>query len=291
MPDLSIEQPRNPPATASRAIVVKRIRFVPHPLSGTRIRRTFRHPRPCLAVEQTIDLQDLPRQRALAEADTLYVVHVPPEAMAEWTRVGSNWMAPAADPESLEPVTVVVQGERIHWRPGRIVVEGKSGLSDELMSALAEFAFYEGEVRALEQSIETYETQARLDGPKTYRAQRRHRGEWARFNTIMEGLIQSRITFASLEPRIERGSRTLCKQGREVATKLFRAAATSSRMEGLDGRLEVCEELYEGAIDRIADYRGWHTGHILEVIIIVILLAEAGFMAIELILRLLGRLE
>jgi hypothetical protein len=286
MPDTTIETPRQVTATTARSIVVRHIRFVTHPVTGTWIRRTFKHPRPCLAVEQTIDLSELPRQRSSPEAmDSLYIVYVPPEAKAEWERIGSGWLLPPGDPEAPEAVTISALGDQIHWRPSRVVVEGKAGLRDEIVAGLTEFAFYEGELRALEQSIETCEAQARVDAPRTFRIHKKDRAEWPRFGEVIESLAQFRLTFAALEPKVERGSRVLTKPGREVATRLFRAATTSFRMEGLDGRLEVCEELYEGAIDRIADYRGWHTGHVLEVIIIALLLAEAGLMAAELFLR------
>jgi hypothetical protein len=286
MPDLTIESTRATHTATPRSILVRKIRFVTHPVTGTRIRRTFKHPRPMLAVEQSIELADLLRQcTSEAETDSLYIVYVPPEAKAEWERIGSEWLDSSDESESPEPVTIAALGDQIHWRPGRVVVEGRMGLRDELVNALTEFAFYEGEVRALEKKIEAYEEQARSDAPKTFRVHRKDRRDWPRFGTIMESLAQTRLTFANLEPRMERGSRMLAKQSRSIATRLFRAAATSSRMEGLDGRLEVCEDLYEGAIDRIADYRGWHTGHLLEVIIIVLLLLEAGFMATELILR------
>jgi hypothetical protein len=286
MPDLSLESPRPVSATASRSIVVRHIRFVTHPVTGTRIRRTFKHPRTCLAVEQTVDLLELPRQRSVPETmDSLYIVFVPPEAKAEWERIGSGWLTSPGDAEAVEPVTISVLGDRIHLRPGRVVVEGKNGLRDEIVAGLTEFAFYEAEVRTLEQSIETCEAQARVDAPRTFRIQRKDRADWPRFGQMIEKLAQFRLSFAALEPKVARGSRALTKAGLEIATRLFRAATTSFRMEGLDGRLEVCEELYEGAIDRIADYHGWHTGHILEVIIIAILLAEAALMAADLTFR------
>jgi hypothetical protein len=217
--------------------------------------------------------------------DSLLIVYVPPEAKEEWERIGSEWLSSKGGPESPETATVSVLNDQIHWRPGLAVVEGKVGLRDEVVAALTEFAFYEGEVRSLEQTIETYEAQARLDAPKTIIVKKKDRSDWSRFAAIMESLTQHRITFASLEPRIEKGSRMLKKHSRAIANRLFRAADTSSRMEGLNGRLEVCEEIYDGAIDRIAEYRGWHTGHVLEVIIIALLLLEAGIMAVELILR------
>src|SRR5579872_4498011 len=286
MTNAGLEPTRMAHTPATRSIAVRQIRFVPHPVTGTRIRRKFKQPRSCLAVEQSIELAELTRLLGSPESiDSLLIVYVPPEAKEEWERIGSEWLSPKSGSESPEIVTISVLNDQIHWRPGLAVVEGNMGLRDEVIAALTEFAFYEGEVRALEQAIETYDAQARLDVPKTIVVKKKDRSDWARFIGIMESLTQHRITFAALEPRVEKGSRMLKKQNRAIATRLFRAADTSIRMEGLDGRLEVCEELYDGAIDRIADYRGWHTGHVLEVIIIALLLLEAGFMAAELIIR------
>lgn len=285
MTELTKGSTRTSPGS-SRSIVCRRIRFVSQPVAGARIRRKFKQPRPCLAVEQTIELADAIRQPP-ETSDLLDIVHVPAEAKAEWDGLHSAWLAPSGDPESPEPVTIAYQGEQIHWRPGRVVIEGKTGASlrDEVVAALIEFAFMESQVRTLEASMESYESQARIDAPKTFRVKKKDRADWDRFGKIMEELAQLRLAFASLEPRVERGSRVLAKPSRALTTRLFRAASTSHRMEGLDGRLEVCEDLYEGAVDRIADYSGWHTGHVLEVIIIALLVIESALMALELLVR------
>jgi hypothetical protein len=287
MTDLNIEiAPRAAQVAMSRPIAIRRIRFTEHPVTGTRIRRTFKSPRPCLAVEQTIEFGDWQRNQVFSKSiDSLDIVYVPAEAKLEWEKSGGDWLMPTDNADSLEPVTISILGDQILWRPGRVIVQGNKGLRDEVVSALIEFAFHEGEVRALEKSIENFEAQARLDAPKAFSIEKKDRQEWPRFRNIMESLAQLRLTFAKLKPHAERGSRMLGKESRVLATRLLRAAEASRRMEGLDGRLEACEDLYEGALDRITDYRGWHTGHMLEVFIIVLLLIEAGIMAVELVLR------
>ena len=279
---------RNEPVRAvvpTRSIAATRIRFVPHPVTGTRIRRSFKHPRPCLAVEQVVDPNELLRAKLPDASDTLDVVYVPPEARSEWEFLSAGWLAASSEPDAPETVIVTAQGDRIHWRTGRVVVEGDVGLRDEVLAGIVEFAFHESEVRSLEQQVEKHALQARDDVPLAFQIRSQDRAEWPRLKETIEDLAQLRLTFADLKPRVARGSRSLGKHGREVATRLFRAATTTARMEGLDNRLEACEDVYEGAVDRLADYRGWHTGHRLEVIIIALLVLEVLFMMAELLLR------
>lgn len=268
------------------AVQLRRVRFTPHPITGTRVRRAFKQPRACLAVEQTIPFAEcMSAPERVRAADTLDIVVVTPESRSEWERIGSDWLRSSPDPEAVQAVAVTLDDARIQWLPGRAVVEAKTNLAEDIINGLIEFAFHEGEVRALEREVEKYETQARADAPLTVKIEGKDRRHWPRFRRICEDLIQLRISFASLEPRVERGSRYLSKLSRSAAARLYRSAAARARMEGLDGRLEVCEDLYDGVIDRIADYHGWHTGHVLEVIIIFLLLIEAGLMLADLLLR------
>jgi hypothetical protein len=237
-------------------------------------------------VERTIEISELPQQYSDTDATAeLHVVYVPPETEAEWERIGAGWKLPVGEPAAEHRATISALGDVVSCQPGLAVVRGTRGLRDDVLMGLIEFAFYESELRSLEERIEICESQAKIDAPRTFRILKKDAAEWSRFGKMMEDLAQLRLSFAALEPKVERGSRVMSQAGRRVATRLFRASETVRRMEGLDGRLEVCEELYEGAVDRIADYRGWHTGHVLEVIIIALLLLEACLMAAELLVR------
>jgi hypothetical protein len=52
-------------------------------------------------------------------------------------------------------------------------------------------------------------------------------------------------------------------------------------MEAASNRLEAFEDLYEGATDRIADYRWYRSGEWLEVGIIFLLLVEIALLGFE----------
>jgi hypothetical protein len=285
IPNASLEKIRTAVGPTARGVEVRRVRFVEHPISGTKIRTTFKQPRPCLAVEQSIEFKELASESTQFEsADSLIVAYVPREAKIAGEQILSA--CAASNPAETPPaVSFDFQGETVHWRPGFVVVEGASGLRDDVLLGLVEFAFYEREVRALEQKVSQYTAQARLDSSKTHVVKPKDRKDWKRFPQVMEELMQLRFDFAEVEPRVQRGSRQLTKRGRQIATRLFRLSNTGERMEGLDGQLEMCEEMYDGVLDRIAEHHGWRQGHILEVIIIAMLLLEVLFMCADLLLR------
>jgi len=71
---------------------------------------------------------------------------------------------------------------------------------------------------------------------------------------------------------------------------LRKQARTLVRLDGFCERLESCEDLYEGASDRLADFRWYMGGHLLEVSIVVLLLIEVALIGMELYFRMAGRL-
>jgi uncharacterized Rmd1/YagE family protein len=58
-------------------------------------------------------------------------------------------------------------------------------------------------------------------------------------------------------------------------------ADIEARLEALNDRLETIEDLYEGAIDRITDYRNYRKGSFLEIAIIVLLGLEVALLLLH----------
>jgi len=179
---------------------------------------------------------------------------------------------------------LVIKGDKIAWRPGRAVVHGTFKSRDAIVAALADFALYEGELRRLEHELEGPEAAAEEDVGRAHSVCYRDRAHWPRFATMIESLAKMRLQLARLEPRLLRPSRNLSQSARRIVLALRRAAHVETRLEALNGRLEACEDLYEGANDRVADFRGWFNGHVLE-LIIVALIVEATLMGMELYAR------
>jgi hypothetical protein len=197
------------------------------------------------------------------------------------------WLAVPDHPDAPLPATVEVDGGRIRWRPGRAVLEGPIQRRDDLLPGLADFTFYEAQLRRLEAALPAHEAAAARDAPFAYRIADRDRDRWDRFGRTIEELATLRLTFARLEPRLGRPSRSLPPDGRRVFARLCTRAQIDDRLCAVSDRLEACEDVYEGAVDRITDHRWWRKGHRLEMIIVALLAIEGAQLAVELVLHLL----
>ncbi|MBN9121959.1 MAG: hypothetical protein J0I06_22925 [Planctomycetes bacterium] len=264
---------------APNGITVRRIRFASHSVTSGRVCGTFKHPRLCLAVEEPVAPTDV---KPAAAPDELFVALAPSAAEAEGKAVERDWFPDPSAPDAVD-LDTSWRGGRVRWRPGFAVVFLRGARPNEVLAALAEFAFYEGELRRLEEEMNTREAPAAEDVARAYTIRRRDKDHWPRFADTTAAFARMRLTFARLSPRLAEepeGSRS-----RRLASRLLRRARAASRAEALDTRLEACEDLYEGANDRVADHQGWHQGHVLEIIIVALLLLEVILLCAELVVR------
>jgi hypothetical protein len=270
----------------SPSVVVRRIRFLDRAPPGARVRREFTHPRPRAAVEEAAGLGDLPAAAEWPEpTDHLVVVFVPRGAAGEWQKGGEGWLAAPDHPEAAPAAVVERDGYTVHWRPGRALVEGDVNCPEALLGALTDFAFYEGELRDLERGLEAREAAAAVDVARAHRIRFRDRKHWPRFAESIGDLARMRLRYARLEPRLAKARRALPAEGRRVVAHLLARADVETRLQAFSDRLEACEDLYEGANDRVADYRWYIGGHALEIAIIFLLVLEVLLMGAELSLR------
>jgi hypothetical protein len=262
------------------AVAVKRIRFVPEPFTGESLRR-FTQPRAVAAVEESCELETLPKDHPWPETfDDLFVVVAPGRLPSNLESTIQQWLPPPDYADAPQPALVKLDPVILRWRPGRAVVECAGGAGFEsVLAAIASFAFYEGELRRLEQALLPYEAAAPADAALAYRIRQSGRAEWERFGETMEALARLRLTFARLEPLLASPPRTLDLDGRRAAAGLAARSGIGARLESFSNRLEACEDLYEGAVDRITDFRWYRKGEILETTIVVLLALEAVLIA------------
>jgi hypothetical protein len=281
----TLAQPPRPSAAAATAM---RIAFADPtaavPADG-RTLRTFADPRPAAAVATPADPASLADEPVWPEPSDALLVRVSPDRRP----AGERWLDRPDHPDAPLPVEVAIEGGRLRWRPGRAVLEGPLAPPDDVLAGLADFAFYEGELRRLESALPPFEGVAAGDAPFAYDICQADRDRWPRFRRTVEQLAVLRLTFARLEPRLARPSRALPPEARRAFGRLCVRAQVEDRLAAVSDRLEACEDLYEGAVDRITDHRWWHKGHRLEAIIVALLAIEGVQLAVELMLRLRGR--
>ena len=250
-----------------------------------RVLRTFVDPRSAVAIKTPVEVAALEGEPRWPEpVDVLNVRSFP-----DRRPTADGWLGRPDQPEAPVVTEVVVDGGRLRWRPGRAMLEGPVDGPDELLAGLVDFAFYEGELRRLEDALPPFEAAAAGDAPFAYAIDQADHDRWPRFRRTMEQLAALRLTFARLEPRLGRPSRALPPIARRAFTRLCSRAGVEDRLAAVSNRLEACEDLYEGAVDRITDHRWWHKGHRLEAIIVGLLAIEGIQLAVELVLRIRGR--
>ena len=249
-----------------------------HPLSsgsGTGaglLRRHYKHPKPSVAVESELAVNDL---TTLNEPDRLVFVQLT-DATSEETRqaVQRWWTAGVAADPAIETTVIELGDIHVRWRPGRLVVESEQPISTDLADALIDLAYHEGTLRDLERSLEKYESNAVADIPYSYRISTKHEAHWKKLGETIESLYTLRLAFARLEPELDRTNRKLPREDRRLLAKLKAYLNLEDRNVAFSDRLEACEDLYEGATDRINDFKAYRSGHNLETWIVTLLVIE-----------------
>lgn len=270
---------RSSPKNPDRTLSIRRIRFVGEALPGDKVRRTFVQPRPVVAIEETGDA-DLSAARSFPEAiDRCDVVFIQGSSSADLPKNVQDWLAPpAAQTEAVAAVVLTGKQETVRWRPGQVVVQGRPDRLEWILAGVTDFAFFEGELRALEQIVEAHEGPARADTVLAHQIRRASGEAKARFARLIAYFSDLRLNYGRLEPHLVTPSRTLCPDARRLVGHLLRKACVEDRLEAVSNRLEALEDLYEGANDRVADYRWFRQGHWLEMGILLMLVIEAGLM-------------
>jgi hypothetical protein len=262
------------------------IRFVEQLPAAVPALATFVHPQKAFAVAESAGVEQLLTLPSLSEhkSDRLRLLLLPAGLALpqELLRQAEDWMQRGGNPEGEPTIELLLRSERILWRPGQALMIGPPERLDEVLRGLIEFAFYEGELRRLEREVEadwsTLEADSHLTHSVTPAAceRRRHIDEM----TMMA--LQRRMRFARLEPCLEKASVSLPGPARRLAGELAMQAEVTERLGWLDDRLEVAEDLYELANDRLSEFTYFHREFRLELWIVVLLLAEVAIMAAEL---------
>jgi hypothetical protein len=269
--------------TPKSGVTCRRIRFVEAAAGGREVLARFVDPKAAVAVAESLDLPSFQQATEWPEPlDRMDIVvsSLPPGSDAE----AMGWLNPPDHADAPLAVSISISRGRLSWRPGRALIEGMP-LRIEVLEALVQFAFYESELRRLEGAVLPFEASAPPDASGVYRIESGARANWARFGEAMESLALLRLAFARLEPRLLAPSRRLPVPSRRLFRQLCRRAAIEDRLSAVTDRSEACEDLYEGAVDRIREHRWYRRGNLLELIIVVLLLIEVIQLGGDMVLR------
>jgi hypothetical protein len=275
-------------APPTAAVLAWRIRFVPEASPGERVLAQFTDPRRCVAVAESCKPEELLRPGTGFEGE-LYFLFLPGGSATspEWQRRAETWMA-RPDDAAVPTIELVLRSDRILWRPGRAVVHGAVERQEETLAGLIEFAFYEGELRRLEREVAADWPAAEADVDLTHEVGAATHKRWGHVARMTERIGRRRIRFARLERHLEKASPALSGPARRLVAELLTQAETLDRLRAVDDGIEVQEDLYELANDRLSEFSYFWREHRLELWIVVLLVAEVVLLLAELGLRWLG---
>ena len=172
----------------------------------------------------------------------------------------------------------------VAWTPLELIVTHSAGSADAARSADAAAAAFDAlarEVLSISAALNAIEPGAVSDIPRSYRIRSRDRRHWDRQLATMEQLAELGLRLAKLSAALGDLPIGMDPRGDRLLGELVEASALEDRVAGLEARFEVLEALYEGAVDRINDFQGWRHGHILEIVIILLLLAEVALLIVK----------
>ena len=274
------------PAASGEASGLRRITFVVEPSSETKARREYTHPRRVVAVEERLDLANLAEAAEAESADAFQVALIPASTLDTLLPRALGWLTPDEKTAGQAPITLTLKsGASVAWKPGKAILHSAGEQAEPILSTLIDFAFVEAEVRALEAIVEAQEPLAAADVGIAHRVSGRDKAQSKRIGETIQRLALARLTFARLESAITRKPRFASADCRRLYTRLVARADIVERLESLSFRLEVLEDLYERANDRIADDRGRKFAHRLGYAILAILSIELVVLVVGLLLR------
>lgn len=249
----------------------RHVGFVAEAASGDVVLMRFVHP----AVRYAVVRGAI----AANDGEALQIVLLPPAESQQ------GFAEAMRDADAGSPVYVKYRGVELWWRPGRAVLLCEPEMTESLVAAVVEFAYYERELRRVESEIAAGWPEIERDKALAFAVTNADLKHSAALGERMAKTFQRRINFARVEPHLYTPDAKLAAPAQKLGGELREQADVEARAEIVDGQLEVFEHIYEMASQRMGEHRAASEGHFIEWIIIWILAAEAILMLLQVVWR------
>lgn len=270
-----------PGPLALGGLEVRRLRFVREVPPGATALLTLAEPAWSVIASEPTGVEALAAEAGCpTPADEVLVclMATGPALALEAQRLAEAWLAEGGMPVAEIPV----RGDRIRWRPGRSLVIAGDGRWSELLLAVATFSFYEGELRKLEAELRAALARAEPDADLVGLADRRALARSAEVELAARAAARWRLRFAMLEPHLAQAPEGLPAAAQRAVNELAVQAEVAARLGTVDDRIEVLEDLYGTACERLSEHDHFRREFLLEVAILLVLVVEAALMFADL---------
>lgn len=232
-----------------------RVRFVEELAGGDVVLMRFVDPAICYAVVGAAGTK--------ADGEFLDVVLLAPQTVPQTAPV-----------DVAQTAYIKFRGVELTWRPGYATLQCEAEQVDLLLPALVEFSHYERELRRIEGEIAASWGELAQDKGLAFEVTP---DDLKRSNAVggrMGRVLGQRIRFARVEPHLYEAGMELTAVGQKLGAELREKTRIESRLETVDGQLEVYEHVYEMSSQRMGEYKAAREEHVLEWIIIALLALE-----------------
>jgi hypothetical protein len=242
-----------------------------------------------VAVATPIELTGALAMSAGPEEEALLVVWVPSSAgnIVELDRKLNTWVRRDLAPNQ-SPVHASIKTVRITCSQTRAIIYAASEHLSDAMDAVARFTLAARQTAALETQMAVTWPEIRAHTPLTHAVTRRQQRLQPRVNALTERVTGMKATHLRLQTALEQLEPTLSGTSKRIYADLALAAALHDRVEMLEDPVQFAMDHYELVNWRMNEIGAARRGLFLEVVIVIILLADFGMRFLEYVLHATG---
>jgi hypothetical protein len=230
-----------------------------------------------VAVAAPIELTDALAMAAGPEDGSLLVVWVPSatgNVVDLDTRLHA-WIRRDLAPNQ-SPVHASIKTVRVTCSDTRAVIYAAPEHLSDTMDAVARFTLAARQTTALEARMAATWPQIKAHTPLTHAVTRQQQGLQPQVGAQTEQATEMKAMHLRLQTALEQLDPTLSGTSKRMYADLADAAALHDRVEMLEDPIQFALDHYELANWRLTEIGAARKGHVLEVLIVVILLADFG---------------
>jgi hypothetical protein len=254
-----------------------RIVYASQAVAGKKPLTVIRSPRAALAYAEPIDptagLGNRVRPGAGGDDFTFVFVPAGQATPYEVQKEVEGWMSnrPGEAGGALE---IQFRSERLIWRRHRAVCFGVPQALDEVFAAVGHFTFCERELSRLEQKVEETWPMVEDDSYLADDISAREVKSRTHVGTMMRTVTAMRIDYVRIQTVLESPAAELTGLSRRLFAELAVQANVVDRLRLLDDSVEVIQDFYRLAHERLLELRSYFSEVRGNTLIVIVLLVE-----------------
>jgi hypothetical protein len=181
-----------------------------------------------------------------------------------------DWATRGPTPAQL----MTFQGVMLVWAQDRLALLGPPERLEVLKPLAAELSYYEHELRELEKALGAWWPELEADSGPAFEINDKTAGQKKRLAQRFRDLLHLRARLTRILPMILTPHVYPPTLASQISERFRERTRLAHRLEVLQEQLEVYERVYDTCSQRVSDYTANRKSNILEMIIIVLLIAQ-----------------